>query len=389
MLLQDPIYERLDRLEARYKRECLFGGSGKGGKGGGTPSAIQQPIDPAELIRLQAQANRVNVNSPYGTAAYSGPNKNTLTISPTANQQEILGQQEGSQIALGNVAQQLIPNLPTSAMTFEGVQGLPGLGDFGAERDKTEQAVFQRAVNLMNPEFARSQEQMEQTLATRGIPVGNAEARNYEVERFLRAKNQSLEGASQDAVLAGAAEQQRLFNQALTARQQGVGETQALYNQPLQYVSALLGQQQFQPPTAYAPTPIDVTGSYTLPLQQAQIQLQNQQYGQGVASQNMGGLLNLGGTLGAAYMLSTKQAKTDDAAPETILEAVKELPVRAWRYKEETGLGTERHIGPYAEDWQAATGLGDGKSISAVDGIGVALQATKELLDRVEALEAA
>src|SRR5438093_22373 len=61
---------------------------------------------------------------------------------------------------------------------------------------------------------------------------------------------------------------------------------------------------------------------------------------------------------------------------------------KAWRYKPETGLGTQPHIGPYAEDFQAAFGVGDGVTINPIDAIGVCLAAIKALSKRVEELEA-
>lgn len=94
----------------------------------------------------------------------------------------------------------------------------------------------------------------------------------------------------------------------------------------------------------------------------------------------------VGGIADLATGYSSRAFKEDDAPPETILDGVKELPVRAWRYKPEMGQGTRRHIGPYAEDWQETFGLGDGVTIDMVDGIGVCLQAIKELAEEVDAL---
>ena len=96
-------------------------------------------------------------------------------------------------------------------------------------------------------------------------------------------------------------------------------------------------------------------------------------------------------------ILSTRRAAlkklgrfTSISAPAVtlLLAAVAALPVEAWRYKPETGLGTQPHIGPYAEDFQAAFGVGDGVTINPIDAIGVCLAAIKALSKRVEELEA-
>jgi hypothetical protein len=64
------------------------------------------------------------------------------------------------------------------------------------------------------------------------------------------------------------------------------------------------------------------------------------------------------------------------------LEAVRALPVDRWNYK---GDGRE-HVGTYAEDFRRETGVGDGKTISVQDAIGVTMAAIKDLDQKVELL---
>jgi len=87
---------------------------------------------------------------------------------------------------------------------------------------------------------------------------------------------------------------------------------------------------------------------------------------------------------------SSRALKTTDGSIDTaaLLAAVSTLPVETWRYKAETGLETRPHIGPYAEDFQAAFGVGDGVTISPIDAVGVCLAAIQALTQKVEALEA-
>jgi hypothetical protein len=93
---------------------------------------------------------------------------------------------------------------------------------------------------------------------------------------------------------------------------------------------------------------------------------------------------------GSWSSLSDRAAKTgiesiDDAQ---ILAKVAALPVSEWSYREQ-GIGV-RHLGPMAQDFRAAFGLGeDEKHISAVDEEGVALAAIKALQAEVAEKDAA
>ena len=67
-----------------------------------------------------------------------------------------------------------------------------------------------------------------------------------------------------------------------------------------------------------------------------------------------------------------------------ILDRVAQLPIETWRYKGEA----IRHIGPMAQDWSRAFGVGpDDRHIDLIDASGVALAAIQALAQRVEAQE--
>ncbi len=87
---------------------------------------------------------------------------------------------------------------------------------------------------------------------------------------------------------------------------------------------------------------------------------------------------------------SSKALKAVDGSVDEadVLSAVAALPVDRWRYKEETGLSQQLHIGPYAEDFKASFGVGDGVTINTTDALGVCLAAIKALTARVATLEA-
>ena len=100
---------------------------------------------------------------------------------------------------------------------------------------------------------------------------------------------------------------------------------------------------------------------------------------------------------GTAWVNSSDRNLKDGFQPvdgADILARVAALPISSWHYKSE---GPDRpHLGPTAQDFRAAFGLGYGEtSIATVDADGVALAAIQalarenvELKTRADALEA-
>jgi hypothetical protein len=82
---------------------------------------------------------------------------------------------------------------------------------------------------------------------------------------------------------------------------------------------------------------------------------------------------------------SDRNRKTDfhGINPREVLEKVVHLPVSQWRYtNEDAGV---KHLGPVAQDFQSAFGLGtDDKSIGTVDADGVALAAIQGLNQKLQ-----
>jgi hypothetical protein len=115
---------------------------------------------------------------------------------------------------------------------------------------------------------------------------------------------------------------------------------------------------------------------------------QSRQSGLGGLFGGLGSIIGAGmGPGGFLAGLSSKDYKTDKAPSKGHLEAVEKMPVEEWTYKK--GIADEgRHVGPYAEDFKAATGKGDGKTIPVMDMMGVTLGAVQELGAKVKKLEA-
>jgi len=121
----------------------------------------------------------------------------------------------------------------------------------------------------------------------------------------------------------------------------------------------------------------------------------NQQYGlqiqawkaqQDLNAQNAKGIGGALGGIAGLIFKSDEEAKENKEPIDdgTALEAVREMPVEAWDYKQ--GVADEgRHIGTYAQDFTEQTGLGDGKNIAAQDAIGITMKAVQDLDKKLDA----
>jgi hypothetical protein len=92
--------------------------------------------------------------------------------------------------------------------------------------------------------------------------------------------------------------------------------------------------------------------------------------------------LTVNGTFVSASDRNLKENFTPVSGQE-VLQKVAALPVSRWNYKNDPGTA---HIGPMAQDFYAAFGVGpDDKHITTVDEGGVALAAIRGLNEKVEA----
>lgn len=103
------------------------------------------------------------------------------------------------------------------------------------------------------------------------------------------------------------------------------------------------------------------------------------------ANQGMfGGLGRAIGSIVGAF--SSEDLKTEKRPVRDLTKAIKSMRVEKWRYKD--GVADEaEHIGPYAEEFQKATGVGDGRTIKFQDAIGVTMGAVKEIAEKVDRIE--
>lgn len=99
----------------------------------------------------------------------------------------------------------------------------------------------------------------------------------------------------------------------------------------------------------------------------------------------IGGLFGALGSVAGALIPSSKEIK-HGKQPVDALGAIRDMPVEQWTYNEGQGDGGT-HVGPYAEDFHAATGVGDGKSIDAITMMGLTMGAVRELDAKVSSLQ--
>jgi hypothetical protein len=221
-------------------------------------------------------------------------------------------------------------------------------------RSNIEQTLFDRQLGLLQPEFTRQSQELQQNLADRGIPITSQayndaigrlqtqqgeerqrlaqqatlaagqeadrivnQARGIRAQEFgeraatgefgLARQGQGFSQAAANAALANAGRQDTIANQLLSnqianqQRSREIAERNALRGQNFNELAALLGGPQIQQPSFFAPGTIDTQGAFA-----AQQAAQQNAYNQAMANRqaNLGGLFSLAGNLGSAYLLS-------------------------------------------------------------------------------------
>lgn len=282
------------------------------------PAVVEQP-DPFEIARADADFNRIDQITPYGNLTYSGPNRNTATLSLSPELQRVFDQRMGVDSAMMDQAGNLLANydpssidlsqygpiqsnIDRSGINFSGVDtsGLPnpslpqlsgfqgqlpalmgaatyqpsqmdiqggvagtdiprfdgftdvqrsidsvdmplfggftnvqGALDFSGLQDlpvvnnelrsNVEDAYFQRARRLLEPQFQRQEDSLRQTLANQGLP-GTSDAFLDQFDQFNTNRGNTFANVADQAVLAGGQEVSRMLADALGARRQQAGE---------------------------------------------------------------------------------------------------------------------------------------------------------------------
>ena len=252
------------------------------------------------------------------------------------------------------------------AVTAQGGQEQQRMNDMAAK-----QAGFENAAQM----------QAYQQAQGRGQFANEAQAQNYQqmlgagsfanaAQNQQNAQNAGLASFGNAGLAQQLAQQQSGFNAQNAARNQYMQEQYQQRAQPLNEISAMMSGSQMQNPN-WLNTPssqIQTTDIGGLINQNFAQQSQNYQSANQNWQSTMGGLLGLGGKLGAAAIMSDERVKKDIVPMGTVFAATpegerKELPISEWAYKDDPA--STRHIGPMAQDVERI----DPKAVKTVKGI--------------------
>jgi len=236
------------------------------------------------------------------------------------------------------------------------------IGQAGQEQQRMMDMAAQRA-GFQN---AAQQQSYQQQLG-RGEFANNAQSQNYTqalgagsfanaAQQQQNAQNASQAGFYNAGLGQQFGQQQSIFNAQNAQRNQYMQEQYAQRNQPINEITSLLSGSQVQSPnwlnspsSQIATTDIGGLINQNFAQQSQNYQAANQNW-----QSTMGGILGLGGKLGAAAITASDERIKENIVPMATVFAAgedgerKKLPISEWQYKDDP-TGT-RHIGPMAQD---------------------------------------
>jgi len=201
--------------------------------------------DPYKIADAEAQYNRINQYTPYGSLTFTDPSQGqrasaNLELSPEIqnlfdlqlqSDTNLLGQALNAQGGIADLVKsplnvQGLPNLRNEQTRLQGLDlsGLPQLGtDVGAIRNDAEKAFFDRSSSLLNEQFGQQEDRLRQTLANQGLQAGS-EAFGEQFGEFNRRRGDTFENLARDAVIFGGSEASRALQDQLALRGTAFGE---------------------------------------------------------------------------------------------------------------------------------------------------------------------
>ncbi|CAB5217735.1 Intramolecular chaperone auto-processing domain containing protein [uncultured Caudovirales phage] len=305
-----------------------------------TGAAQQTAQGNLDAARAATAANRVNQVTPYGNLDYTqsgtDPYGNptwTATTSLSDVGQQLLNNQNQTSLGLGgtiNAALGQVQN--TMGQAFN-----PNLPSTGLNPGQSYQDAY---MQRLAPQLEQSRESNIAQLANQGIAPGTKAYENAMRQQAMK-ENDLLLGATTQGFGTGLQANQQAYNQAMTN-----------YNMPLNTLSALRSGSQVQNPTFVNSAQQATTGGADI-LGATQMGY-NAQMGnfnaQQAAQQGLNsGLMGLGGTLGAAAIMSDIRTKEHIKAIGWLPNG---LPVYEYEYKPEwkDEAGHGKFIGIMAQE---------------------------------------
>jgi hypothetical protein len=269
------------------------------------------------------QTGTYTFTDPYTNMAYDIPTfTRTEALSPVRQQTLAQSNQANLNLAtLGaNTSQQLIGNMQKQ-LTADSLGPRPDMPqlrtsydtDFTADRQRTEDALFSR----INPKLAQDRAALETQLSNQGIKLGSSA-----YDRAMGNFGQQSNDARMGAILASGQEQSRLadlarqsanfgnsaqvdqFNTGMSGRASQMQEAFALDNQPINKAMALASGTQVAMPQfqAFNSARIPTTDNAGIINNYDAQQFQRWQAEENNNQRMMGGLMGMGGQIGAAAL---------------------------------------------------------------------------------------
>ena len=298
-----------------------------------------------DAARAATAANRVNQVTPYGNLNYSqngtdqyGNPTWTATTSLSDVGQQLLNNQNQASLGLGSTINSALGR--TQEMMGQGFN--PNLPSTGMNPGQSYQDAY---MARLKPQIDQSREALNNQLANSGIPVGS--------EAYMRA--QMSQGQKENDLLNSATTQG--FNVGQQANQQAYNQALTNYNIPLNTLSALRSGAQVQNPTFQnVPQQATTSGADILGASQMGYNAQMGGFNAANAAQSNfnSGLMGLGGTLGAAYMMAPASDMRMKENIKQVGKMANGLNVYTYEYKPEFRndpfAGHGKHIGVMAQE---------------------------------------
>lgn len=247
-----------------------------------------------QLITQQAQANRINQTTPFGSVSFSGPYRNNLEMTLSPQVQAILDERLGLAQAGADQAGQLVGGADWSPVAAQ---------DMGAIGD----AMFSRALGRAQPFMDRRRQVLQERLDASGNPAFGADLAPgsvSELDLLGRQENQFLSDLALGSEIEALNARGTYLNQDIAART-GNAQLAAL-------LSGLGGVQIPGLSDFYGPQALDTVGaantSFNAQMQRAQAQQQQR-------SSFLGGLFDLGTAILPFAFPGAGSAATAAASP--------------------------------------------------------------------------
>jgi hypothetical protein len=302
----------------------------------GKSSSAPPAPDYEAAAEATAAGNRINQVTPYGTLTYTegavdsqGNPTYTANVNLSPDQQRLLEQQNQTSLGLGELQQQGLGYVKNMISQPFDTSGLPQTGINAGEQ------MSDSIMRRLQPTIAMEQQQFDTQMANQGIPLGS-EAYTNAKRMFDERQNDKLVSS----IIQGT-------NTGLQARSQGFNELGYMRNEPINTLNSVRsGSQVTNPNFVTTPAGADYMGAAQSGYN-ANLAASNAQN----AARNSfsSGLMSLGGTLGAAAIMSDIRTKENIKAIGYLPNG---LPIYEFEYKPEfkAEAGEGKFVGVMAQE---------------------------------------